>query len=141
MAWTITETVRVSKMKSQQGDELIEVKLDCASDANATDYDLSAAAMGAVKGSWLYAVKIVPGTGGDIPDAVFDLDIEDENNIHILDTDANPVAPTGGATYHMGSATMGVYPPIGSHSGSQVSVVCATLGNGKDADIYLYFVK
>jgi hypothetical protein len=130
MAWTITETSNVYKMKHQQGDELLVVKLACTSDAGASDHDLTTD----VKGSWLYLVRIVPGTAADVPDAVFDLDIEDETNSHILDTDANPVA---GTTFHIGSATVGVFPPVIS----TCSLVCATLGDGKKADFYLYFTR
>lgn|SRR4030067_1173892 len=142
MAWTITETIRHFRMKRSgwnlpQAETLVEIKLACTSDAGASDYDIEN--MDQIKGSYLYLCKIVPATGGDIPAAVFDLDIEDENDNHILDTIGNPVAPTGGATYHQGSATMGVYPPVGDHVTSQVSLACATLGDGNKADVYLYF--
>jgi hypothetical protein len=139
MAWTITEhTPVVTKMKIYSWDTLIKVRLQCTSDASSSDYDLVATM---IKGSYLYLVKIVPGTGADEPDAAFDLDIEDELDVHLLDTDDNAAAPTGGATYHGGHETMGVYPPIEKESTTKVSVVCATLGNGKKADIYLYFTK
>lgn len=139
MAWTITETHQIKKMISQAGDEVLEVKLACTSDGSASDYDLTdAEVLSFINGSFFYLLKIVPGTGGDAPSGTFDLDIEDENDNHILDTDSNPVAPTGGCTYHPGSNTMGVYPPIMS---STISLVCATLGDGNTADIYLYFTK
>jgi hypothetical protein len=125
-------------MKFGNWDTVIEVKLECTSDASGTDYDLVCAM---IPGSWLYLVKIIPGTGADAPAAAFDLDIEDENDIHMLDTNSNSEAPTGGATYHSGASDMGVFPPIGTHTGMKVSVVCATLGDGNKADIYLYFTK
>jgi len=139
MAWTITETPSQWFTQTTQGDRMIKIKLACTSDAGASDYDVTNIAR--LRGSLLYLVKIVPGTGGDAPAGAFDLDIEDENNHHILDTDANPAAPTGGATYHAGSNTMGVYPPIEDSASAKVSLVCATLGDGNKADIYLYFVK
>lgn len=138
MAWTITETARAHRMKYGNWDTVIEVKLACTSDGSASDYDIVSTM---IKGSWLYLVKIVPGTGADAPAAAFDLDIEDENDHHILDTDSNSEAPTGGAVYHSGSAHMGVYPVVGTHSGVKVSLVCATLGDGNKADVYLYFTK
>jgi len=130
MAWTITEAVDAWKMKSQAGDELIEVKLSCISDANASDYDI----LQDLKGTSLYLVKIVPGAGGDAPAGTFDLDIEDETDAHILDTDANSNSAT---TFHSGLATLGLYPPIKN----KVSLVCATLGDANTATIYLYFVR
>jgi hypothetical protein len=92
MAWTITETVDAYKTKTQAGDELIEVKLECISDASGTDTELTAETIRQIKGSWLYQMKVVPGTGDDAPTAAFDIDIEDEADFHILDTDSNSVS-------------------------------------------------
>jgi hypothetical protein len=139
MAWTITEHAPVvTKMKNYSWDTLIKVRLECTSDASGCDYDLLATM---IKGSYLYLVKIVPGTGSDEPSAAFDMDLEDELDVHILDTDDNAAAPTGGAIYHGGHSTMGVYPPIENESTTKVSLVCATLGDGNKADFYLYFAK
>jgi hypothetical protein len=142
MAWTIVESSPViTKMAIEAGDELVKIKLACTSDGSASDYDLSATALAAIKGSSFYLLKIVPGTGADEPTGAFDCDIEDENNHHILDTNANAAAPTLGYTLHLGSSTFGVFPPIESHSAVKVSLVCATLGDEKKADFYLYFVR
>jgi hypothetical protein len=130
MAWTITETVKHKKMISQAGDELIIVKLACISDANACDYPITSD----IAGSWLYLVKIVPSAAPNAPTGVFDLDIEDDTDAHILDTDGNSVSATA---WHIGSSTVGVFPPIFD----TCSVVCATLGDTKRADIYLYFTR
>jgi len=142
MAWTIVESAPViTKMAIEAGDELIKIKLACTSDAGASDYDLSAAAMTTIAGAYFYMFKIVPGTGGDVPGAVFDCDIEDENNHHILDTDSNPVAPAEGYTMHLAASTLGAFLPIERHSAAKVSLVCATLGDGNKADFYLYFLR
>jgi hypothetical protein len=138
MAWTVTETIRAWSTNLYGGEEMIEVKLACASDASGTDTDLSSTAMALIKGSYLYLMKVVPGTGDAAPTAAWDIDIEDENNHHILDTDSNS---NSAVTFHAGSNTVGVYPPIGDFNGAKVSVVSATLGNENTADIYLYFVK
>ena len=138
MAWTIVESARVSRIKHGSFEAMVKVRLTCTSDAGASDYDIVSPM---IKGSYLYAVKIMPGAGADAPAAPFDMDIEDEGNFHILDTDANPTAPTGGATYHTGSASMGVFPPIEDFPETKVSVVCATLGTGNKVVIDLFFAK
>ena len=131
MAWTIVETVEVWKMKHEAGDEMIRVKLVCTSDATGTDYDI---VTDLVRGTWLYMLKTVPVTGDDAPSGTFDLDVEDEDNLHILDTNANSnTAPSASA----GDTTLKIFPPVLE----KCSVVIATLGTGKKATIYLYFVK
>jgi hypothetical protein len=60
--------------------------------------------------------------------------VEDENNDHILDTDANSNTAN---TFTIGSDTLGVYPAIFDG----LTVVIATLGNTKKTDVYLYFLK
>jgi hypothetical protein len=126
MAWTITPTIhRIETIKHQiYGDRLIIVKLACISDAS----------MDMIKGSWLYLIKTVPGTGGDVPTGVFDLDVEDDNNDHLLDTDANSNVANG---FVKGNNTLNVFPPIMD----EITVVIGTLGDTNTADIYLYFSK
>jgi hypothetical protein len=90
--------------------------------------------MDMIKGSWLYLIKTVPGTGGDVPTGVFDLDVEDDNNDHLLDTDANSNVANG---FVAGNTTLNVFPPIMD----EITVVIGTLGDTNTADIYLYFSK
>ena len=130
MAWTIVETVEVWK-GSGPNEEMIEVKLACTSDATGTDYDI---VTDLIKGACLYMVKIVPGTSGDAPGAAFNLDVEDETDAHILDTDSNSTSAT---TFHAGANTIGAFPVIKG----KCSVVIATLATGKKADVYLQFVR
>jgi hypothetical protein len=141
MAWTITPTIdKVAMVNHQLGDEIIRVKLECESDSGDSDFDLMAAALGngtfadVLRGSWLYLVKFVPGTASDVPDAAFDLDIEDDNDDHLLDTDDNTHTAN---SFVIGADTLGVSPPIID----ACSVVIGTLGDGNLADIYLYFLK
>jgi len=90
--------------------------------------------MDQITGSWLYLMKTVPGSGGAAPTAAFDVDVEDKLNHHILDTDSNSETAAG---FVIGSATLGVYPPIME----EITVVLADLGDANTADIYLYFLK
>ncbi|MHC4104604.1 MAG: hypothetical protein ACYSR9_06660 [Planctomycetota bacterium] len=135
--WTITASIdKEGKIKDHrmQYEYMYRVKLECTSDASGTDYALLGDIMGKIKNSFLYLIKTVPGTGGDAPTGTFDLDIEDDNNDHLLDTDANP---NDSNKFTVGHATLGVYPIIFDH----VSVVIATLGDANKATIYLYFAK
>jgi hypothetical protein len=136
MAWTITQTVdeRVG-IKTAMGERLIIVKLACVSDASASGtVDIEASVFREIRGSWLYLVKFEPGTGDDAPTGTFDFDVEDKNNVHILDTDANTNTAN---SFVSGSDTLGVFPPV-VHD---LSVVIGTLGNANTADIYMYFTK
>jgi hypothetical protein len=146
MAWTITPTIhRIETIKHQiYGDRLIIVKLACISDASGGTITMKATSrdktdtyreiMDMIKGSWLYLIKTVPGTGGDVPTGVFDLDVEDDNNDHLLDTDANSNVANG---FVKGNNTLNVFPPIMD----EITVVIGTLGDTNTADIYLYFSK
>lgn len=132
MAWTITEASDAWMMNipGSGRSELIEVTLTCTSDTGASDYDLASD----IKGASLYLLEIIPGTGGDAPTAAFNLDIENESNNHILDTDSN--AHTANS-FVIGSATLGIFPPIKNYC----SLVCATLGDANKAVFKLYFIK
>lgn len=135
--WTITSKIDFSEaMKHNLGEWLFRVKVSLASgdDASASDYDLPANIISEIRGSWLYLIKTVPGTGGAAPSAAFDLDIEDDNDDHILDTNARSETAT---SWTIGSDTLGVYPPILG----TCSVVCADLGDANTTDIYMYFLK
>ena len=125
MAWTIAETFR----HYDNGNKLIS--LACISDANASAYSIDTY-LEEIKGMFLYLVKTVPGTGDDAPTGTFDLDLEDADASHILDTDANA---NNAVAFHEGSATLGRDPMILDALG----VVCATLGNLNTARIDLYF--
>ena len=89
MAWTITETVKSYPTNIHKAEEVVDVVLECISDANATDYDVTAATMQKIRGGYLYEMKVSPGSGADAPSAAFDIDIEDSDDAHILDTDSN----------------------------------------------------
>jgi hypothetical protein len=146
MSWTITPTIHKIKAIKHQvlGDMMVVVKLACTSDASAGSITMKSTAnsatdtyrhiMDMIEGSWLYMIKTVPAGGGDAPAGTFDLDVEDDNNDHLLDTDANA---NDANTFTAGSNTLGVFPPIMD----QITVVIATLGNTKKADVYLYFSK
>lgn len=137
MAWTVTEALHESRMV--RGLEHINViKVSMTGDGNASDYDLGSASSPVDKDYWqgstLYLVKIVPGTGADAPSGTFDLDIEDENDDHLLDTDANANDEN---TFISGSDTLGLFAPITR----TCSIVCADVGSANTLDVYLYFWK
>lgn len=146
MSWTITPSFYKSKRIKHGlgGDWMVVVKIACTSDASGGSLTMKSrqldpsnsyiAFMDEIQGSWLYLMKVVPGSGDDAPSGTFNIDIEDETAAHILDTDANASDAT---TFHTGSDTLGVYPVIFDHLGVEI----ATLGNGNKADIYLYFLK
>ena len=60
-------------------------------------------------GQYLYTVEVVPGTGSVAPDAAFDLDVEDDNAFHMVDTDSNSHTTT---TWNPGNGTLGQYPKV-----------------------------
>jgi hypothetical protein len=143
MAWTVTATMDASiPMKHVLGGDWIKVvKLACVGDASAGTVTLKSTnadpgnayndIMNEVRGSWLYLMKTNPS---DV-DNTFDVDIEDKDNHHILDTDANS---NTAATFTTGADTLGVYPPILE----EITVVIADIGaDQKTCEIYLYFLK
>lgn len=125
MAWTVTESC-----KEFNNGNLV-LTLSMTSDANASSYDI-VTYLDRIKGKFLYLMKTVPAGGDDAPSGAFDLDLEDEDASHILDTDANAA---DAAAWHEGSATLGRDPMIEDF----LKVVCATLGNGNIATVKLYF--
>ena len=139
MAWTITATIdAVYNVCSPMGNEMVKVKLACISDANATDTKLSSVLSRGdfmdILGGWLYEMKVVPGTGDDVPTAAWDIDIEDNENDHILDTDSNA---NDANTFHDGAKTIGHYPVIEEDP----SFVSATLGAANTCTIYFKILK
>ncbi len=146
MAWTITPTIHKTQAIKHEiyGNHLVVLKLACLSDADigsitmkSTKVDRSDSythIMDRIEGSTLYMMEVVPGTGDDTPSAAFDLDVENERNNHILDTDSNSHISN---SFVIGSASLGIFPPIFG----QITVVIGTLGNANTADIYLYFWK
>jgi len=137
MAWTVTETLHDSRMV-RGGEHINVIKLVMTGDGNASDYDLGSASSPVDKDLWqgstLYLVKVVPATGDDAPTGTFDIDLEDDNDDHILDTDANA---NDANAFHIGSNTLGIFPPIMT----TLSVVCADIGDGNKITLYLYFWK
>jgi len=133
MAWTVVETLHDSK-QVRDLTHINCIKLVMTGDGNASNHDLGATLKDYWQGSVLYGIKIVPGTGGDAPTGTFDLDIEDDTDFHILDTDANPNNAT---TYVIGSDTIGAMPPVLT----TLSVVCADIGAANIVTVYLYFWK
>ena len=146
MAWTITPTIdQVQSIKHQiYGAHLIVLKLACISDASGGTITLKSTKadrsnsyrdiMDQIEGSTLYLMEVVPGTGDDAPSAAFDIDVENNRNNHILDTDDNSHTAN---SFTIGSNTLGVYPPIFN----EITVVIETLGDANTADVYLYFWK
>ena len=138
MAWTITFTIdEAYHCNTVLGDQMVVAKLDCISDASGTDSDLKtldADVFAKIMGGWLYEMKVVPGAGGDAPTGTFDIDIEDSDNAHILDTDANS---NSAVTFNGGSTTLGYYPIMRKAH----AFVSATLGDENTAVVYLKVLK
>lgn len=135
MAWTITQTVyRSYNVNILKAEKYIVVKLDCTSDASGTDTELDENIMQKIRGGYVYEMKVVPGSGDDEPSAAWDIDLEDEDNAHVLDTDSNA---TDAVTFHDGSSTIGHYPVIEE----SLSFVSGTLGNANTCVVYLKVLK
>jgi len=134
MAWTITETVEIQPVGIKGKEEEITIKLVCESDANGTDYDITESTMRLIRGGYLREMYVVPGSGADEPSAAFNIDLEDENDYHLLDTDSNAADAN---TAHDGATTMGHYPVIRK----RLSFVPATLGDGNTATVYIRIWK
>lgn len=137
--WSVTEELHESRMiRGNEHINVIKVGLTAGDDASVSDYDLGSAATSVDKDYWqgstLYMVKLVPGTGGAAPSGTFDLDIEDENDDHMLDTDSNTNTAN---SFILGSETLGIFPPMTR----TCSVVCADIGDANTVDVYLYFWK
>lgn len=125
-AWTCTEQ---NPREFNNGSFSVEVS--CTSDASASDYTISTYAS-KIRGMFLYELKVIPGTGDDEPSATFDVDLEDDEDDHILDTNDNAVDAN---TFHAGNATLDFYPMV---TGT-LSIVSETLGNGNTAVYRLMF--
>jgi hypothetical protein len=135
MAWTITPTIddRVS-IKSPMGEKLVVVKLACVADGSSSgEYDFPVPIMREIRGSWLYLVKFVPGTVGD----VFEFDVWDKNDDLLLDTAANSNSATSFVT---GVDTLGIYPPV-IHALSVEIDGADAMDSADTLDIYMYFTK
>ena len=113
------------------GNREVSVTLTSGDDASASDYDIDTYAR-KIKGMFLYEMRLIPGTGGEAPTGTYDLDIEDEDDTHILDTDAN--SASANAT-HEGSDTLNRDPMILD----TVSIVCADLGDLNTVKVRLFF--
>ena len=133
--WSVAETLHESRgVRNLEQINVIKLVLTAGDDASVSDYDLSDTYKDYWQGSTLYLVKTVPGTGGAQPSGTFDLDIEDENDDHLLDTDANANDANG---FLVGSATLGIFPPILG----TCSISMADIGDANTVTLYLYFWK
>jgi hypothetical protein len=113
------------------GTKQVSVTLTAGDDASVSDYDITTY-LSEIKGLFLYQMKVVPGTGGAQPTGTFDLDIEDEDDSHILDTDANA---NDANTLHEGSDTLDRDPIIGD----ACSIRCADIGDANTVTVRLLF--
>lgn len=128
-AWTITETIDADVQTKQS--DIVVIKLRCTSDTSSTDYKLLNQT--AIRGYYYYGMRTDPD-GTAAPTGTYDVDVEDELNFHIHDTDAHS---TTAVEFTRASSTINAYWPVFS----DISVVIATLGDTKITDIYLIFVK
>lgn len=133
MAWTIVESIdRRKNINLLGGTEVLRVKLVCTADAAGVDYDLTSAS---VKGSYLYMVKTVPGTAGDAPSGVYQVQIQDDEDTPLLTLAGLSTTAT---EINAGSVTIGVFPPILEKCSF---VVNDQVGDGNKITVYLYFTK
>jgi hypothetical protein len=140
MAWTITATIDERYMIGHTlGSEMVIVKLDCTSDASGTDTDLSSVLsdmdMQSVIGGWIYGIQSVPGTGGDAPDAAFNIDIQDKHDFSWVDEDS--VTHTAVDWISAADEADGQYPLLRKGT----AFVCSTLGNANTAVFYIWVMK
>ena len=127
--WTITESRRTYK---HQGSKTTIITLACISDGSAGAYDITTY-MNDIKGLYFYSMAVTPGSGGVAPDNTFDIDVEDADDFHILDTNANS---NTAKTWHLGLATLGQYPMVKD----LISLVIADIGTAADEiTIELFF--
>lgn len=148
MSWTITPTINQTQTikHALYGNQLVVLKLACTCDDSAASGSITLKSTKAdrsdtyckitdqIEGSTLYLMEVVPGTGGAAPTGTFDIDVENNRNNHILDTDSNSNTAN---SFVIGSNTLGIFPPIFS----QITVVVGDLGDANTVDIYLYFWK
>ena len=98
-----------------------------------TSFDFTPAIMREIRGSWLYLVKIVPGTVG----ATFEFDVWDKNDDLLLDTTGNSNSAT---TWIMGHDTLGLIPPVIHELSVEIDGADA-MTSTNTLDIYMYFTK
>ena len=137
--WSVAETLHESRtVRNLEHINVVKLVLTAGDDASASDYDLGSASSPINKDYWqgstLYLMKVVPGVTTETPTGTFDIDIEDENDDHLLDTDANA---NDSNTFISGSDTLGLFPPILK----TCSVVMADIGDANTVTLYLYFWK
>lgn len=92
------------------------------------------------KGALIYALEVVPGTASVAPDAAFDIDLENANAFHLLDTNSNSNTAT---TWNLGDATLGDYPPVRCASSNCSGDLVLEMGDmgtaGDQATIHIHF--
>ena len=125
MAWTVTTTYDAFPVMLNGSSEMVVISIACVSDASGHSMQLSDHLMQLIRGGYLYEMVVKPDSG-DAPSATWDIDLEDYDAQHILDTDDNA---TDAITSHAGSATLGYYPVIER----TLRFVSASLGNTKKA--------
>lgn len=143
MAWTFTTTLdRNYNVTSELGNEILVIKIAATSDASSGTYYLQTAikdSLGtnyweSIRGKWLYAVGVVPGTGDDVPADVFDIEMQNGDGIVWFDkddlaVDANVIVS--------GAVSAGIYPIIEDNS----TIVFTTLGDENKANFYFYIMR
>lgn len=79
-----------------------------------------------IEGWWLYTIEIVPGTGAAAPTGTFDLDVQNENGFHLVDSNANSNTAT---TWIVANVTLGQYPRMRG----PITLAFADFGGDDDA--------
>jgi len=92
--------------------------------------------MAAIENSFLWMVACIPGSGGAAPDAAFQLQLQDGNDLSLFDSGSGGVSATA-QTVLPGANSAGIIPPFFA----TCSFVCGTLGNANTSVFYLYFLK
>lgn len=135
MAWTVVETYTTKSLKLAGGEAIIRVKLVCTADASGYTETLSDELAALIKGSYLYGVWTIPGSGGDAPGAVYQIDVKDEDSLALLTLASRSTSAT---EFTLGSDTLGVFPPIME----TFSIVFNDqIGNENKTTVVLLFLK
>ncbi len=127
-AWTCVEQ---TPREYSNGNTTLEVV--CTADAGAGAYDISDHIV-KLKGRYLYQLKIIPGTGDEEPTGTFDVDIEDEEDDHLLDTDANAADAN---TFHFAHKTIDGFPMIRE----SLSIVAGAIGADNTVTFRFFFAN